>query len=194
MQTRTGKDVTTLLQEWSNGDQSALNRLAPLVYDELHRLAARHLRRERPDHTLQSTALVHEAYLKLVDQDRVQLPDRNHFFAFASETIRHILVNHARTRNAAKRGGGNTMLQLDESVAARGRRDVDLIALDDALNELADLDPRQARIVELRFFGGLSIDDTGRVLSISPATVKRDWDMARAWLYTQFDRRSRARS
>jgi RNA polymerase sigma factor (TIGR02999 family) len=190
--TPTEKDVTTLLLEWSNGDASALNQLAPLVYKELHRLAAGQLRRERPDHTLQSTALVHEAYLKLIDQRRVHLNDRNQFFAFASQTIRRILVNHARAHNAVKRGGGKTLLELDESIALGGRRDVDLVALDEALEDLAKLDPRQSRIVELRFFGGLSIEDTAKILSVSPATVKRDWDLSRAWLYRWFDRSSHA--
>jgi RNA polymerase sigma factor (TIGR02999 family) len=190
--TSTEKDVTTLLLEWSHGDASALNQLAPLVYKELHRLAAGQLRRERADHTLQSTALVHEAYLKLIDQRRVQLHDRNQFFAFASQTIRRILVNHARAHNAVKRGGGKTLLELDESVVAGGRRDVDLVALDEALEALATLDPRQSRIVELRFFGGLSIEDTAKILGVSTATVKRDWDLARAWLYRWFDRSSHA--
>jgi RNA polymerase sigma factor (TIGR02999 family) len=181
-------DVTGLLLEWRNGDQEALNRLIPLVYDELHRLAARQLRRERATQTLQSTALVHEAYLRLVDQRRVQWHDRDHFFAVASQLIRRILVSHARRRKALKRGGAQTTLVLDESIATPRRRGVDLEALDDALESLARLDQQQARIVELRFFGGLSIESTANFLRISPATVKRHWNVAKAWLYREISR------
>jgi RNA polymerase sigma factor (TIGR02999 family) len=180
-----GKDVTALLLEWGSGNREALDRLMPLVYDELHELAARHLRREWAALTLQSTALVHEAYLKLVDQKRAQWQDRDHFFAVASQMIRRILVNHARSRNSAKRGGSQPTLLLDESIARAESREVNLEALDDALNTLEHLDPLQARIVELRFFSGLSIESTAQYLGISPATVKRNWAVARAWLFRE---------
>lgn len=182
------KDITGLLLEWGTGNREALDKLTPLVYDELRHLAARQLRGERPDHTLQSTALVHEAYLKLIDQQRVQWHDRDHFFAVAAQVIRHILVSHARARNASKRGGGKTMLAFDESLGVPGGREMDLVALEDALQGLSKIDPQQGRIVELRFFGGLSIEGTARVLGISPATVKRDWNVARAWLHRQLSR------
>jgi RNA polymerase sigma-70 factor (ECF subfamily) len=182
------QDVTTLLQNWSNGDAAALQQLTPLVYGELRRLAERQFRRERPGHTLQSTALVHEAYLKLVDQTRVQWHDRDHFFAVASQMIRRILVSHARARHSAKRGGGETRLQFDDTIAIEVRADVDLVALDDAMTGLARVDPQQARIVELRFFCGLSIEETARVIGISTATVKRDWKVAKAWLYRELSR------
>ena len=182
------KDVTALLVEWGKGNQEALNELTPLVYNELRQLAARHLRHERPDHTLQSTALVHEAYMRLIDQNRVEWHDREHFFAVASQMIRRILVSHARAHKTSKRGGGKTLLQFDEGIALPGSRDVDLVALDDALESLSQLDPQQGRIVELRFFGGLTIEATAKFLGISPATVKRDWNVARAWLYGQLSR------
>lgn len=184
------KDVTTLLLEWGGGKRQALDELMPLVYDQLHLLAARQLRRERPNHTLHSTALVHEAYLKLIDQSRVQWKDRDHFFAVASQAIRRILVTYARSRNASKRGGGNTLLAFDESIALPGRRDIDLIRLDDALESLAQLDSQQARIVELRFFGGLSIEGTAKILEISTSTVNREWSLARAWLHREISRSS----
>jgi len=182
------EDITGLLLDWGSGNRQALDKLTPLVYHELRHLAARQLRGERPDHTLQSTALVHEAYLKLIDQHRVQWQDRDHFFAVAAQVIRHILVSHARARNASKRGGGKTMLAFDESLGVADRRELDLIALEDALQALSQVDPQQGRIVELRFFGGLSIEGTASVLGISPATVKRDWNVARAWLYRQLSR------
>ncbi len=182
METQEG--VTRLLQDWGNGDQQALERLTPLVYGELKRLAARYLRRERPDHTLQSTALVHEAYLRLIDQRSVHWQNRAHFFGVAAQLIRRILVDYARNRNAAKRGAGACKLSLDDVVEApRMERNLDLVALDDALEALARIDPQQSRIVELRFFAGLSIEETAEVLRISPATVKRDWTAAKAWLY-----------
>lgn len=172
--------------DWSNGDRSALEALMPLVYDELHRLASRYLCRERPGHTLQSTALVHEAYLRLIDQREVRWQNRSHFFGVAAQMIRRILVDHARSHQAAKRGAGAVKLSLDEAVAAAGQsQDVDLVALDDALNRLAQFDLQQGRIVELRFFAGLSIEETAEVLHISPATVKRDWVMAKAWLFRE---------
>ena len=183
MKTQTQADVTRLLINWTNGDKKSLEALMPLVYGELHRLAKRYLRRERSDHTLQSTALVHEAYLRMVDQKGMQWQNRAHFFAVAAQMIRRILVDHARTHNAEKRGGGALKLELDEAIGVPQRRDLNLVALDDAMNTLAEMDPQQGRIVELRFFGGLSIEETAEVLGISPATVKRDWAVAKAWLY-----------
>jgi len=183
MKTQTQADVTRLLINWTNGDKKALEALMPMVYGELHRLAKRYLRRERSDHTLQSTALVHEAYLRMVDQKGMQWQNRAHFFAVAAQMIRRILVDHARTHNAEKRGGGALKLELDEAIGVPQRRDLNLVALDDAMNTLAEMDPQQGRIVELRFFGGLSIEETAEVLGISPATVKRDWAVAKAWLY-----------
>jgi RNA polymerase sigma factor (TIGR02999 family) len=182
------KDVTTLLLEWGNGNQAALNELTPLVYVELRQLAARQLRRERPDHTLQSTALVHEAYLQLIDQRRVRFQDRDHFFAIAAQIIRRILVSYARKRNSSKRGGGQTLLALDEAVALPGPRDMDLVAVDDALEGLSRIDPQQGRIVELRFFGGLTIESTADILGISTSTVNRDWTLAKAWLHRELSR------
>jgi RNA polymerase sigma factor (TIGR02999 family) len=181
--TSRSNDVTQLLVSWSEGDPNALEALTPLVYDELRRLAGHYLRRERPDHTLQSTALVHEAYLRMVDQRRVRWQNRAHFFGVAAQIIRRILVDHARSHKAEKRGADAVNLSLDEAMAVPEERQVDLVALDDSLSSLASLDPQQGRIVELRFFGGLSIEETAEVLDVSPATVKRDWALAKAWLY-----------
>jgi RNA polymerase sigma factor (TIGR02999 family) len=182
-------DITSLLMEWSRGNRQALDQLTPLVYRELRQLAKRHLRRERFDHTIRGTALVHEAYLKLVDQKRVAWHDREHFFAVASQVMRRVLVSYARSRGALKRGAGHTLLAFDDSIAVPEWRNVDLIALDDALESLSQMDPQQGRIVELRFFSGLSIESTGKILGISPATVKRDWQVARAWLYRELSKR-----
>jgi len=182
------KGITELLRRWSEGDGTVLDELAPLVYDQLRRLARQWLAGERSDHTLQSTALVHEAYLRLVGRDSPHWQNRAHFFAVAAQLMRRILVDHARRRRAAKRGANPFLLTLDESVALPKQRQVDLVALDDALNGLSKLDARQSRIVELRFFGGLSLENTSRVLGISPATVKREWATARAWLYEQMSR------
>jgi RNA polymerase sigma factor (TIGR02999 family) len=176
--------VTRLLVRWTDGDKIALEELMPLVYDELRRLAQAYLRRENPGHTLQSTALVHEAYIRLIDQ-RVSWQNRAHFFAIAAQAMRRILVDHARNRNAAKRGDGACRVTLDEGLMEAQQRDVDVIALDEALTNLAKIDPQQGQIVELKFFAGLSIEDTAEVLKISPATVKRDWAMAKAWLYRE---------
>lgn len=175
-------DVTVLLSRWSQGDRQALDDLTPLVYNELRRLAKSYLRRERSDHTLEGTALVHEAYLRLIDQRQVEWRNRNHFFALAAELIRRILVDHARARVAAKRGGSSFKLSLDEAMAPAEEKDLDLVALDDALQALARTDTQQSRIVELRYFGGLTIEEAAEVLEISPATVKRDWAMAKAFL------------
>lgn len=180
-------DVTTLLIDWSQGDRSALDRLMPLVYDELHHLASRYMSHEHPGHTLQSTALVHEAYLKLIDQQRVQWRNRAQFYGVAAQMIRRILVDHARTAKAQKRGGEARKLSLDETAGVPERRDLDLIALDDAMGALARLDPQQSRVIELRFFGGLTVEETAEALDISPATVKRDWVTAKAWLFRELN-------
>jgi RNA polymerase sigma factor (TIGR02999 family) len=177
------KDVTHVLRELSNGDSDAAARLMPLVYDELRKLSQSYLQNERPDHTLQATALVHEAYIRLVDWENVTWQNRAHFFATAAQVMRRILVDHAREKNAQKRGGGLTKLSLDAAVSFARESEVDLVALDDALKSLAELDETQSRIVELRFFGGLTIEETAEALSISPATVKREWTLAKAWLH-----------
>jgi RNA polymerase sigma factor (TIGR02999 family) len=176
-------DVTSLLEAWNRGDASALDRLIPIVYDDLRRVAGRRLRMEREGHTLSATALVHETYLRLMGQHPSHLQNRSHFFAVASELMRRILVDHARRRRASKRGGGAVRITLDAAVAGGASPDLDLVAVDDALTELAALDTRQARIVEMRFFGGLSAEEAAEVLGISRATVERDWGLARAWLY-----------
>lgn len=174
--------VTELLVHWRQGDEDAREQLIPLIYGELRRVARNYLRHERPDHTLQSGALVHEAYLRLLGEDSPQWKNRAHFFGVAAQVMRHILVDHARNRRAAKRGGGVPRLALDPQMALPQTRDLDLLALDDALNRLAELDPQQSRLIELRFFGGLSIVETAAALNISAATVKREWATARAWL------------
>jgi RNA polymerase sigma factor (TIGR02999 family) len=184
-------DITGLLGQWQRGNQGALNQLTPLVYKELRRLAQSYLNRERPGHTLQGTALVHEAYLRLVDQRQVQWRDRNHFFALSAELIRRILVDHARSKMAEKRGGDQVKLSLEEGMDAPVPGDIDLIALDDALELLARTDPQQSRIVELRYFAGLKIEEAAEVLNISPATVKRDWVVAKAFLKREMLRRSK---
>jgi len=171
------------------GNQAALDELMPLVYGELHRLAAAYLRRERPDHTLQSTALVHEAFLKLVNQREVEWRNRAHFYGIAAQMIRRILVDYARSHHAEKRGSGAVKLALDEALAVpQQNTDLDLLGLNDALERLAEMDPRQNRIVELRFFAGLSIEETAEVMQLSPATIKREWNSARAWLFRELSR------
>ncbi len=174
-------DVTMLLNAWGDGKQDALDELMLLVYQELRKLARSYLRAERPEHTLQPTALVNEAYLRLVDQKNVRWQNRRHFFGIAAQLMRRILVDHARKRQSEKRGGGQALIPFEDAkgVPAKAR---DLVALDDALNDFATIDPRSAKIVELRQFGGLSIDETAEVLEISPAMVKRDWTLAKAWL------------
>ena len=176
-------EVTELLLQWNDGRHEVLQDLLPIVRDELQKLAAGYLRGERQGHTLQPTALVHEVYLRLIDRRRVSWTCRSHFFAFAATTMRRILVEHARSRNAAKRGGGESAVSFDEALGVPDARDDELVALDDALDDLAKLDPRQARVVELRFFGGLKLDEIAAVLEISAATVHRDWITARAWLH-----------
>ena len=180
--------VTRLLVEWSDGDQAAVDRLFPIVYQELRRLARNYFRRERPDHTLQPTALVHEAFLRLIDQRRVTWHNRAHFFGLAAQMMRRILVNQAVSRRAAKRGGPGEHIPLDEDILAAPQQKLDVLALDDALKTLAGLDTRQTRIVELRFFGGLTVEETAEVVGISPATVKREWAAARLFLLREMRR------
>ena len=180
--------ITQLLVEWSEGNEQALGELTPLIYGELRQMARTYLRRERSDHTLQATALVHEAYLRLIDQHSVSWQNRAHFFGIASQMMRRILVNHAVAKAAEKRGGGGERLSLDEATVFTDQRDVDLIALDEALEELERLDSQQTRIVEMRFFGGLSIVEIAEALKISPATVKRDWTTAKLWLRRQLSK------
>jgi RNA polymerase sigma factor (TIGR02999 family) len=175
--------VTELLARWNNGDVAARDALIPLVYDELRRVAKKNLAGQRGDHTLQATALVHEAYLRLVNRKAANLQGRAHFFALAAQMMRQILVDHARMRNAAKRGGGTVTLLLDDAAGADEGISLDLIGLDKAMKGLASLDARQSQIVELRFFGGLSIEETARVVDVSPATAKREWATARVWLH-----------
>lgn len=182
------RQVTDLLVRWRAGDREALDALMPLVYEELRRLARHYLRQERPDHTLQSTALVHEAYVRLVGQNPPEWKSRAHFFGVAARLMRQILVDHARTNRAAKRGGNSLTLSLNEAVAGSPGKNLDILALDSALNNLAQLNPQQSEIVELRFFSGLSIEDTSEVLGVSPATVKRSWTTARAWLFREMNR------
>lgn len=188
MQRGPSNQVTELLFRWRRGDQSALDALVPLVYSELRRIANHYLQAERPDHTLQSTALVHEAYVRLAEQDLPQWQNRAHFFAVAAQLMRQILVDHARSHRASKRGGNVYKMALDEAEEEPLAVDVDIIALDDALKSLGEMDSQQSRVVELKFFGGLSIEDTAEVLGISASTVKRDWITARAWLYRELDR------
>jgi RNA polymerase sigma factor (TIGR02999 family) len=176
------KEVTRLLANWNRGDADAREALMPVVYGELRRLAASYLRRERSDHTLQPTALVHEAYLRLVDQKNVQWQDRSHFFAITAQLMRRILVDHARGHLADKRGSGAPKVPLTEAIIMSQERPAELIALDESLTRLAAVDPQQGRVVELRVFAGLTVEETAEVLQISPATVKRDWSMAKAWL------------
>ncbi|CAN5740888.1 sigma-70 family RNA polymerase sigma factor [soil metagenome] len=180
------KDITQLLNKAQTGDKAALDEFLPLVYNELRRIAENQLRNERGDHTLQATALVHEAYLRLIEQKEVDWNNRLHFFSIAAEMMRRILVNYAVQRNAKKRGDGATKIALDEAVSFSDELDFDLVALDDALKSLTEFDQTQARIVELRFFGGLTIEETAEVLGVSDSTVKREWRMAKAWLKTQF--------
>jgi RNA polymerase sigma factor (TIGR02999 family) len=175
-------EITKLLRDWSEGDQTALDRLMPLVYDELHLLAHQYMRREQPGHLLQTSALINEAYLRLVEQPEIHWQNRAHFFGIAARLIRRILVDEARKRNAAKRGGGAIQVSLNEAANASQQQAANVIALDEALQNLAAVDLRQSEIVELRFFAGLSIEETAEVLRVSPGTVMHDWTFARAWL------------
>ena len=183
-----GIDVTQMLEALGDGDTRAPELLLPAVYDELRRLAHGYMKNERAEHTLQATALVHEAYLQLVDWKNVSWQNRAHFFAAAAQMMRKVLVDHAREKNALKRGGGTTTIALDAAISFPERDNVDLMLLDSSLSELAQFDPQQARIVELRFFGGLTIEETAHALGISDSTVKRDWQMAKAWLHSRMSR------
>lgn len=184
----TSHEVTQLLQSWSHGNRQAMADLLPLVYDELRRLASSYMRFEAPGHTLQATALVHEAYMKLIQQRAVNWQSRAHFFGIAAQMIRRILVDHIRATRAQKRGSGFVALSLDEAIGVPEKRNWEILALDDALKTLAKVDPQQARIVELRFFAGLSIEETASIVGVSPATVKRDWVSAKAWLFRELSR------
>jgi len=174
--------VTQLLIAWGNGDQSARDQLMTLVYEELHRLAHRYIRKERPGHTLQTSALVNEAFVRLVDQKNVHCENRAHFFAIAAQMMRRILVDYARNRRSVKRGGEAWQVTFNEDLIVPDERSADVVALDEALNELAKIDDRKRKVVELRFFGGLSIEETAEVLAVSPGTVMRDWALSKAWL------------
>ena len=180
---RSPHEVTRLLEAWSQGDKAALDQLTPLVHAELRQLAHHYMRRERAGHTLQTTALVNEAYVRLVDQKNVQWQSRAHFFAVAAQVMRHILIDHARTRGRGKRGGEAQRVSLDETEAMSPERAAELLALDEALNDLAKIDERRSKVVELRYFGGLSIEETAEVLKVKPITVSRDWRWAKAWLF-----------
>jgi RNA polymerase sigma factor (TIGR02999 family) len=177
-------DISKLLRAWTDGDKSALERLTPIDYDKLHRLARRYMKGERPGHSLQTTALVNEAYMRLVDYKRMQWQNRAHFFAVSAQLMWRILVEHARRHNL-KRGGGVPHVSLEEAAVVGGDRATGLLALDDGMNALARLDPRKAQIVEMRFFGGLTVEETAEVLKVSPVTVMRDWSTAKAWLYRE---------
>jgi RNA polymerase sigma factor (TIGR02999 family) len=189
MTTPAPKEVTQLLIAWSNGEEEALEKLVPLVYDELRRIARRYMKREVAGHTLQTTALVNEAYLRLIEQKETKWQNRAHFFAISAQLMRRILVSMARARYADKRGGQARQVSLDEAMVISEERAAELVALDEAMNELAALDPRRSRVVELRYFGGLSVEETAEVLKISPETVMRDWKRAKAWLYAELNRK-----
>jgi RNA polymerase sigma-70 factor, ECF subfamily len=176
--------VSSLLRAWGDGDQGALEKLTPIVYDELRRLARRHMKGERPGHSLQTTELANEAYMRLVDYKRMQWQNRAHFFAVSSQLMRRILVDHARRHNL-KRGGGVQHVSLEQAAVLVADEDTDMVALDDALNTLARIDPRKVQVVEMRFFGGLSVEEIAEVLKVSTVTVKRDWSTARTWLYRE---------
>lgn len=182
-------ELTQLLMAWSDGDRAALDKLTPLVYEELRRLAHSYMNRERKGHTLQTTALVNEAYLRLFNREEIHWQNRAHFFAIAAQLMRRILVDHARGRTSQKRGGKAQMVSLDEAAIISQERASEVIALDEALKGLALIDPQQSRIVELRFFGGLSVDETAEVLSLSPATIKREWSSAKLWLHREISKR-----
>jgi RNA polymerase sigma factor (TIGR02999 family) len=182
------KQITQMLVDWGNGDQAALEKLTPLVYNELHRLARRYMGRERPGHTLQTSALVNEAYIRLIDWKNIQWQNRAHFFAVSAQLMRRILVDFARSRNYAKRGGTARRVSLEEATVISREKGADLVALDDALDSLARLNERQSRVVELRFFGGLELEEIAEVMQVSVGTVRRDWSLARAWLHRELGR------
>ena len=182
--------VTLLLEQWNNGDQAALDKLMPLIYEELRKMARRYMRQQNPGHTLQTTALIHETYLRMVKQKEKHFENRAHFFGVAAQAMRHILVDYARARQTAKRGGAARPISLEEAALVTAERATELVAFDEALKELAKLSQRQSRVVELRYFGGLSVDETATVLSVSPETVMRDWSMAKTWLHRALDAES----
>ena len=188
MATSASSQVTQLLLAWNTGDKAALDQLIPIVYDELHRLARNYMHREHAGHALQTTALIHETYLKLIDVRQVEWQNRAHFYGIAAHAMRRILIDHARSRQAGKRGSGETQLSLDDNLVVSNERHRELIALDDALTALAAFDPQKSRLVELRYFGGLSIEETAEVLGISTATVIRQWRLAKAWLHDEISR------
>ena len=181
-------NVTELLRNWSDGDKQAQEKLFQVVYDELHRQAARYLRNEQPGLSLQTTDLIHEAYLRLINQEYVEWQNRLHFFAIAAKVMRRVLVDHVRSRQAAKRGGGDIRLPLEDAIVVSPGLDLDFVALDEALTKLAGIDPQQSQIVELRFFSGLSVEETAQVLDVSERTIKRDWNVAKAWLRRELSR------
>jgi RNA polymerase sigma factor (TIGR02999 family) len=181
------QEITQWLAAWSSGDPVAAEKLMPLVYSELHRIAKRYMERENPDHTLQTTALIHEAYLRLADQSEAHWQNRAHFFGFAAHVMRHILVDYARARHSLKKGGGVRHVELEEAAVVSAEPTAELVALDDALSALESIDKRKSQVVELRYFGGLSVDEIAEVLKVSPVTVMRDWSMAKAWLYRALD-------
>ncbi len=183
METDNQKNISLIFKDWSSGRREAVDELMPVIYDELKKIAAQYLRKERREHTLQPTELAHEAYLKLIDISNVNWQDRAHFFAVSAQVIRHILVDHARAKATDKRGGAAERIVLDEAISFSEEPDTDLLALDEALKTLATFDEQQSKIVELRFFGGLTIEETAEVLKISPATIKREWTLAKAWLF-----------
>jgi RNA polymerase sigma factor (TIGR02999 family) len=185
MTTHSPKEITRLLVAWGDGDESALAQLTPLIYEELHRLAHHYMSRERTGHTLQTTALVNEAYVRLIDWKNVRWQNRAHFFGVSAQLMRRILVDFARSRGYHKRGGGTRTIELDEAALVADDKGTDMVALDEALNSLAALDPRQSKVVELRFFGGLTNDEVAEVLQVSEGTVRRDWSLARAWLHRE---------
>ncbi len=177
------QEISVILKDWSGGNRASADVLLALVYDELRKIASQYLRKERSGHTLQPTALVHEAYIKLIDISGINWQDRAHFFAVSANVMRHILVDHARAKLSEKRGGSAQRIELDDAISFSDKPDVDVLAVDESLKKLAEFDPQQSRIVELRFFGGLTIEETAHVVGISPATVKREWAMAKAWLH-----------
>ena len=188
MRSTSPKEITRLLLAWSDGDESALADLTPLIYEELHRLARHYMRNERAGHTLQTSALVNEAYVRLIDWKNVRWQNRAHFFGVSAQLMRRILVDFARSRRYQKRGGGEQVVALDDAPEIPSGKTTDLVALDEALDALSKLDPRQSKVVELRFFGGLNIEEAAEVLKISPATVRRDWSLARAWLHRELSK------
>jgi RNA polymerase sigma factor (TIGR02999 family) len=188
MNPNSGTDVTHLLLAWAQGHGEAMEKLLPIVHEELHRLAHRHMQRESPGHILQTTALINEVYLRLVDAREQRWQNKTHFYGICAHLMRQILVDYARSRNRLKRGGHAAQVPLEDAIELTSERPTDLVALDDALNALADVDSRKSRVVELRFFGGLSVGETAELLSVSPETVMRDWSWAKAWLYRELER------